>query len=145
MPLTENTPINISEEENTGVDPQWNNPVTQEALRAAWLGYATKIENENFRLFSILNNHIPLIQKEHVVYLELIHNMQETEILKEKTALFKFLKTSLKNAHISLEIAFKKEENTQQKAFTASDKYKVMMEKNPALADLSRNFDLDLE
>ncbi len=132
-------------DEDAGVDPQWNTPVTQEALHAAWLGYAARIETSNSRLYSILNNHIPTLQKGNVVYLELIHNMQETEVQREKPALFKHLKISLKNAHLALEIAFKKDDNIQVKAFTASDKYKVMMEKNPALVDLSRLFDLDLE
>ena len=144
-PVGENASSVAVIDEDAGVDPQWNTPVTQEALQAAWLGYAARIETTNSRLFSILNNHIPSIQKEKVVYLELIHNMQEAEVQREKPALFKHLKISLKNAQLALEIAFKKDDNIQVKAFTASDKYKVMMEKNPALVDLSRLFDLDLE
>lgn len=145
LPKSDEALNNTSDDEDAGVDPQWNTPVSEESLKSAWLGYAARIETSNSRLFSILNNHIPSLQKGNVVYLELINTMQETEMMREKTALFKYLKTTLKNARLSLEIAFKKEENIQVKAFTASDKFKVMMDKNPALADLSRLFDLDLE
>ncbi|MBN2742996.1 MAG: hypothetical protein JXR39_03785 [Marinilabiliaceae bacterium] len=145
LPVVEEKMGEAVVDENAGVDPTWSTPVTPDGLKAAWLGYAARIESSNSRLHSILINHIPTIQKENIVYLELIHAMQETEVQREKPALFKHLKISLKNARLALEIAFKKEENVQAKVFTASDKYKVMKEKNPALAELSRLFDLDIE
>jgi hypothetical protein len=37
------------------------------------------------------------------------------------------------------------EKSTQKQAFTASEKLKIMMEKNPSLSLLTQKFNLDLE
>jgi hypothetical protein len=127
------------------IDPKWNDSVDNEQLKTAWLQFAKNIEKENPRLHSILNNHIPTIMEETVVLLKLKNQMQEAEIQKEKSLIFKYLKRQLKNANLSLEIEFVKIEEATNKAFTATDKYKLMMEKNPSLIDLKNVFDLDLD
>ncbi|MBN2167015.1 MAG: hypothetical protein JW717_12110 [Marinilabiliaceae bacterium] len=91
-----------------------------------------------------MKNHIPVIMDETVVLLKLKNRMQADEIQKEKNSIFIYLKTQLKNANLSLEIEFLKEEEGTTKAFTSSDKFKLMMEKNPSLLELKNRFDLDL-
>jgi DNA polymerase-3 subunit gamma/tau len=80
-----------------------------------------------------------------VVRLGLKNPMQEAEILKDKSNLFTFLKTQLKNAALTLDVYWLKEDETVSKAFTATDKFKLMMDQNPSLAELKRLFDLDLD
>ena len=91
-----------------------------------------------------MNNHIPVIMDESVVLLKLKNQMQESEIQKDKISIFNFLKRELKNAGLSLEIEMIKVEETGQKAYTSTDKFRLMMEKNPSLKDLKDKFDLDL-
>lgn len=123
-----------------------NQPVTHQALLQSWKAYATSIEKSNPRLFSILNNHLPTLENGITVKLELRNPIQEGEVLKEKNALFTFLKNQLKNTTLELETFINTQEtDTSSEVFTASDKLKVMMEKNPVLAKLKQQFNLDLD
>lgn len=125
---------------------EFNHQINLPALQSAWKEYSSTIENENPRLFSILNNQIPTLENGVTVKLELRSQMQESELLKEKNALFTFLKNKLKNNHLELQTTILKEETeAQMDVFTASDKLRVMMEKNPALAKLKQHFNLDLD
>lgn len=128
-----------------GVDPSWNAEVTNDALKKAWMAYANRIEVDNPYLFSIISNHIPTVVEGTIVQLGLKNQMQETEVLKEKSQLFTFLKTQLQNAKLSLNVVWVKEDETVVKAFTATDKLKLMMDQNPSLAELKRLFDLDID
>lgn len=137
--------IENQSEEDQGVDPSWNNDISNDSLRNVWMAYAHRIEIDNPYLFSILANHIPSVVEGTVVQLGLKNQMQEAEVLKVKSQLFTFLKTQLKNAKLTLDVVWVKEDETVNKAFTASDKLKLMMEQNPSLSDLKRLFDLDLD
>jgi len=125
---------------------EFNQQVTDQALKQAWKEYATTIEKDNPRLFSILNHQIPILENGVVVKLELRSQMQKDELMKEKNALFIFLKNKLQNHNLELQTSISKEllEETQE-IFTANDKLRVMMEKNPALAKLKQHFNLDLD
>lgn len=123
-----------------------NQPVTQHALLQSWKAYAASIEQNNPRLFSILNNHLPVLENGITVKLELRNPIQEEEVLKEKNALFTYLKNQLKNTNLELRtVIIAGETDTSNEVFTASDKLRVMMEKNPVLAKLKQQFNLDLD
>lgn len=123
-----------------------NQLVTDVALKQAWKEYAVTIEKENPRLFSILNHQVPALENGVVIKLELRSQMQEGELMKEKNALFIFLKEKLKNNKLELKtIILTEEEADKQEIFTADDKLRVMMDKNPALAKLKHHFNLDLD
>jgi len=119
--------------------------VTNDALKKAWMAYANRIEVENPYLFSIISNHIPTVVEGTIVQLGLKNQMQETEVLKEKSQLFTFLKSQLQNAKLTLNVVWVKDDETMVKAFTATDKLKLMMDQNPSLAELKRLFDLDID
>ncbi|TRX70515.1 hypothetical protein [Carboxylicivirga sp. M1479] len=71
---------------------------------------------------------------------------QEYELHKERSNILSFLRRSLRNANISLDFEISvEEESGTRKAFTVADKYKVMTEKNPALAKFRKEFNLDIE
>lgn len=144
------TQVNISNSsrESQVSEPEipLNQPVTQMALLQSWKAYASSIEKSNSRLFSILNNHFPTLENGITVKLELRNPIQEGEVLKEKNALFTFLKNQLKNTTLELETFINTQEtDTSSEVFTASDKLKAMMEKNPVLAKLKQQFNLDLD
>lgn len=57
-----------------------------------------------------------------------------------------FLKKEVKNDFLELETAIKREEEEgPRKAFTATEKLEAMMQKNPALALLRQQFNLDID
>ncbi|TCO09233.1 hypothetical protein [Natronoflexus pectinivorans] len=97
-------------------------------------------------MFTILNNHLPQIEKDHTINLELSSPVQEVEIEKNRDSIMLFLKKELHNSLLSLKVKVAEHQaSPQEKVFTAADKFKVMMEKNPALAMLKQQFNLDLE
>jgi hypothetical protein len=131
-------------EEEIGIDQSWNEPVTDDALRKCWLAFANRIEAENPRFYSILTNHLPRLNNT-VLQLELKNSIQETEVMAQKYALFTYLKTELRNARLTLEVCIAKNDEPASKAYTAADKFKLMLESNPSLLKLSKHFDLDLD
>ena len=121
-------------------------PVTLHALRSAWKSYATSIEKENGRLFSILTNQQPDLVDAKTVLFKLKNQLQEEEVIASRNSLMLFLKSELKNSSLELKTEIDNDPaNQPQKAFTAADKLQLMMQKNPALALLKQQFNLDLD
>ncbi|TAJ08620.1 hypothetical protein DMA11_21215 [Marinilabiliaceae bacterium JC017] len=132
-------------DQKTPVDPTWSESFTEEQLKKAWIRYSQKCKNVNPRLYSIMDNHQPVIKADNELLLKLKNKTQETEMQQEKRELLSFLKTGLKNAQINLQLEVVPDEKDNHRAYTASDKMKAMMEKNPALLALKQKFALDLE
>ncbi|GAF04309.1 hypothetical protein [Saccharicrinis fermentans] len=132
-------------EEVITIDPSWNDPVDQDSVRLVWLKYAKKIEKTNPRLASILNNHIPALQAGNILRVQLKNKTQDHELKEQKTNIFLFLKSELRNANLELETQLMTGEHVTTKAFTAAEKAKLMAKKNPALLSLTKKFDLDVE
>lgn len=130
---------------NNGIDPSWENAFSPEELQRVWNDYARTVEDSNPRLFSMLTAHTPRLKGSNVVVFPLRNETQEVELMKEKSSLFNKLKKELKNAKLQLEVEYIREDRTQQKAFTAADKYKVLADKNPVLNKLKDALNLDLE
>lgn len=124
----------------------WNEVITQEALAETWRKYSMNYQNTNPRLYSILDNHKPALVGEKQLKILLRNKTQENELLKEKSVITGYLKRSLRNAHLSLEFEVSTSEiEGPKKAFTVADKFKLMVEKNPALMQFKKEFGLDLE
>ena len=132
-------------EEKIVINPNWKNPVSQEAIKKAWLLYARRIEKRNPRLASILNNHIPELKSGTILSVKLKNVTQENELKEQKAIMFPFLKQELQNALIELETTVVVEGQQANKAFTSAEKAKLMAKKNPALLLLTKKFDLDVQ
>ncbi len=126
-------------------DTNWNEAVKQDDLIKAWLKYAKSIEAKNSRLASILHNHLPELQSGVVVRVKLKNKSQDNELQEQKSNIFLFLRKELKNANLELETQLVTEGQKSTKAFTATEKAKLMAKKNPALLLLTKKFDLDIE
>ncbi len=127
-------------------DLSLNEPVTEEAIKHAWHEYSIEVEPTNPRLFSILSNHIPVLKNDTTLLLELKNSMQESEIVKDKSRMFTFLKKRLKNINLTLEVVIVKDHSSQvNKAYTVTDKLKLMIDKNPSLNQFREAFDLDID
>ena len=122
-----------------------NEPVTEDQVQKNWIRYARSIEDQNPRLYSMMYNQVPVLKNGTEVWLKLKNVTQEVEIQQEKSAIFSFLKSELRNSNLELKIEMEDIDAQSQRAFTASDKFKLMMEKNPALIKLKQQFGLDLD
>ena len=75
----------------------------------------------------------------------LIKGVQEKVLKDEKTKLLRYLKTQLENDSISLTIDVTPLKEEEMKAYTAEDKFKKMVKKNPDLLNLKDKFDLEID
>jgi len=129
------------------IDPNWNENFSEKDLLECWKKYASLIERKNPRLHSILENHFPQYNGGDSFIVKLKNPTQEKELIEEKTRLFPFIKSELKNARIEMKIEYMtaEENKGENKAYTSADKFKLMLEKNPVLQKLKQQFGLDLE
>ncbi len=123
----------------------WNEKVTEDQIQKNWIRYARSIEEQNPRLYSMMYNQVPTLKNGVEVCLKLKNSTQEVEIQQEKSAIFTFLKRELRNSHLVLNVEMEADDVQSRRAYTASDKFKLMLEKNPALIKLKQQFGLDLE
>ena len=121
-----------------------SNSFTQDDLSRVWKQYLTSIEKSNASLHSILLNHPPTVKSENVIDIRLLVT-QKTVVESEKTELISFLRKELKNSFVSINIVVIQPEDEPQKAFTATDKFKLMIKKNPVLGEMKTKFGLDLD
>ncbi len=121
-------------------------PFNQTDLQGYWTGFARPIEKGNPRLFSMLTAQSPRVKEGHIIVFPLSNETQESELMKVKSQLLNYLRQSLKNDTLLLEVEYLKEEETKENyIFTNTDRMKAMVEKNPALGKLKEKLRLDLE
>lgn len=120
---------------------------TQEEFAAAWTEFAKKSKEAGKMSFqSVLMKNIPVINDDKIINLNVDNEVMEDEINQNKIELMTFLREKLDNGSIQLNISVVKDnsENTN-KLYTSTDKFKRMAEKNPAINDLRKQFDLEID
>ncbi len=127
------------------IDPNWKDAFNQEQLDTAWRSYTRQHESSP-RLHTIYKNHPPRQVQDASLRITLLNKTQEHELNKERASILSYLRRSLRNAAIQLDLEISQDEGTQTKrAYTVADKYKEMAEKNPALVAFRKQFNLDFE
>jgi len=86
----------------------------------------------------------PLLKDASIIEFTINNKTLEEIINENKTSFLDFLRKELNNYSIQLELRMTTlEEKTN--LYTATDRYKFLLEKNPQLEKLRQTFDLDLE
>ena len=108
-----------------------------------WNQYAKKIEKEGkYNLLSHLTMGVPKL-KDNTIQLEFPNNTIKVEVERAKYELLTFLKESLQNFDIDLEIVVN--ETAEKKyAYTPIEKYEKLKEKNPMIDQLRKEFGLEI-
>jgi DNA polymerase-3 subunit gamma/tau len=102
-----------------------------------------KNKNGNKQLYATLtSSHIQL--KGETVSVELNNEVQREMLTNIKQDMLDELRRLLSNKKTQLEIKVS-EIAGEIKAYKPTDKFKLMAEKNPALLELKKRFDLDIE
>nr|WP_294895998.1 DNA polymerase III subunit gamma/tau [uncultured Pedobacter sp.] len=131
-------------EEKVVVSGAERNPFTQEDLIKCWVDYSGIVTAQNkMNLASIMNSYTPILKEGFRIELQIENKLQENELTFEKIDLLNYLRTKLLNFHISLEAVIT-EIKEGKKLYTSKDKYQHMAEKNPALDEFRKVFNLDL-
>ena len=116
----------------------------EEQMLAFWNTYVEMLENKGkYNLAAILKIDTPKLAKNYTIKLEFPNSTNKIEVERQQFDILQFLRKSLNNYEISLDISVN--ETLEKKyAYTAEDKYKKLIEKNPALDTLKQTFNLDL-
>jgi DNA polymerase-3 subunit gamma/tau len=117
---------------------------TQEKLEKVWLYYTESIAGQYPNFYSILSTRKPLLKEDFNIELQLDNKAQELTMKERRADLLDFLRTELRNQKIQMETILV-ESATQSKPYTAEEKYRTMLEKNPELKSLREGLELELE
>lgn len=116
-----------------------------DGLRQAVYAFA-EIKNKagNRQLFTTLTSSGLELQETRVMLT--IHNEAQKEILQGvKQEFLDYLRRELKNGNVALEVTIADEPSANSKAWKPIDKFKALSEKNPALLELKKRFDLEID
>ncbi len=145
-PKKEEKPENTNDQSsmtNTPPQEESNRPFTVDQLRDAWVGLAA-IHSEEPRLKQLIENYTPAMVDELIAEIQMPNPWQMKEMRKALPGLLTQLRKTLHNDHLQIEL-IQAEYTQEQMAFTAEEKYKLMAEQNPVLAQLKEKLDLIIE
>ena len=128
---------------NANTNPDANAPFTADQLRDAWVGLAQSYKEE-LRLKQLIENYIPHMIDELTAEIQMPNPWQMTEMRKALPDIMRRLRKVLHNNHLQIQLV-QAEYNQEQMAFTAEEKYALMAEQNPDLAQLKERLDLQID
>ena len=122
---------------------QSNRPFTADQLRDAWVGLAAT-HKEELRLKQLMEAYTPQLKSEHTALIQMPNPWQMKELQKAMPTLLQQLRTALHNNELQIQVV-QEEFNQEQMAFTAEEKFALMVEQNPALEQLKQTLDLQID
>ena len=128
---------------NPAPQEQSNRPFTADQLYDAWVGLAA-VHSDEPRLKELITNYIPRLLDEYTAEIEMPNPWQMSQMRKAMPELAKQLRAALQNDQLQIRLT-QAEYTQEQMAFTAEEKYTVMTEQNPALAQLKERLDLQID
>ncbi len=120
-----------------------NRPFTADQLRDAWVGLA-EIHKDEPRLKQLIESYIPRLIDEQTAEIQMPNPWQMEQMRKSMPQLARQLREVLHNNHLHIQLV-QAQFSQEQMAFTAEEKYKVMVEQNPALAKLKERLNLQID
>jgi len=120
-----------------------NRPFTDDQLKDAWVGLAQTYKDEP-RLKQLIENYIPQLKGEWIAEIQMPNPWQMEQIRKAMPALAQRMRTVLHNSELKIQLV-QQQYTQEQMAFTAEEKFQVMAEQNPALAQLKERLDLQID
>ena len=125
------------------IQQEENSPFTLDQFKGAWAGLYT-IFKEEPRLLAILKEYTPELIDQHRCVLTLANPWQKNAFKQFGKAVMDHMRQTLHNSHLQLTLQVD-EQTIVQKAYTAEEKYKVLLEINEELANMKTALALQLE
>ena len=122
---------------------QTNRPFTADQLKDAWVGLANTYTDEP-RLKQLMENYIPHLTGETQAEIQMPNPWQMDQMRKAMPTLAQKLRERLHNSELKIQL-IQQQYTQEQMAFTAEEKFQVMAEQNPALAQLKERLDLQID
>jgi len=114
-------------------------------LETAFEKYAGKIKDSSAMLFTALTAHKPEKKEENTILITLDNLILQKEINEAWNDLLEFLKDDLMNDLVVMEVAITTQQSENKKFMSDKDKLDAMMQKNPELASLTDQLNLELD
>ena len=127
----------------TPAQEEQNRPFTDDQLKDAWVGLAAT-HKEELRLKQLMETYMPVRVNENTAQIQMPNPWQMAEMKKALPGILEDLHKSLHNRDLQIHIV-QAEFNQEQMAFTAEEKYALMIEQNPALTNLKEKLDLQID
>lgn len=122
-----------------------NETLTLEMIKESVLKYA-KTKQQNKSIYVSLTEAPVVLTPSNEIVITLLNHSQLEKFQELKQDMLDVLRKDLRNNIIVLKFSIKEDDDTASvKAFTPKEKFKVMSEKNSALLELKKRFDLDIE
>ena len=119
-----------------------NESFSNEALNKAWKGYAQKEEDTHLK--NTILNVTPQLLENNQISISVFNPDQQAKLQDKSYEIKSFLSQQLKNNQIKIDIQVTENEN-EFTPHTSRDKFEYMVEKNPSLNELVKNFNLRLD
>ena len=128
---------------SNAVQEEKNRPFTADQLKDAWLGLVTT-HSEETRLRELIFNYTPQLIDEHTAEIQMPNPWQMEQMRKAMPELARQLRAALHNDELRIQLV-QAEYSQEQMAFTAEEKYKLMVEQNPVMAELKDRLNLQID
>ena len=117
--------------------------VQQEALNKQWEVYTKKMSDKGERnMVALLQLDTPRLKNKTEIHISIPNETNKVELEKNSTLLLQFLRKQLLNDHLSLQLHVDAKEE-KKFVYTAEDKYRELIQKNPMVETFKKNFNLE--
>lgn len=130
-------------EKEVPVTPTRNTPFTADQLFDAWAGLVLHFPGEE-RLIAMLNTLVPELVTPELCRITVANPWQKQEFAKFGKRVMDLVRDALKNDLLKLQVEVGEYKKTTR-AYTAAEKYKVLVDMNPHVAELRSRMNLQLE
>ncbi len=137
-------PNESSAPETKGTEVYTNEAVGLEQVKEAVIRYA-KTKEQNKSIYVSLTEAPVDLTPANEIMITLLNHSQLEKFQELKQEMLDTIRKDLKNNILVLKFDLKQEQNTTVKAYKPIEKFKVMSEKNPALMEMKKRFDLDID
>ncbi|MGN0236295.1 MAG: DNA polymerase III subunit gamma/tau [Paludibacteraceae bacterium] len=121
-----------------------NNPFTIDRFNDAWVGLTSYFGKEESRLQNVVSFYRPVLHNQQSATLELPNQWEMEEVRKVLPRIHAYLHEQLQNDQLTLTLKVAQYTH-EQKAYTAEERYKVMLEENASLNILKEQFALQID
>ena len=131
---------------NAEVLPDLSAPFTNAALEKVWHLYANRMLDEGrMTLFSAMEKRKPVIGDNFNLTFSVDSVALQKDFNEQKTNILAYIRKELSNYKINLQVEVNSAQGENDTPYTPSEKFKKLAEKNPAMNELKKRFDLDIE
>ncbi len=121
-----------------------NDEISAGQFSQVWKELAEDYRQESHGLFLALTKYEPLLNKDGIIVVFLDNAIQEDMVSERKVELLSKLRKALNNYGLQMETRIK-ENGFKQKAYLPKEKLEKLIEKNPLIAKLKKELDLDYD